>query len=795
MFSIKLKLHFFLIYCLCSNSYATEIQYYPPEIAEQLQAAFTSKGKNYQPRTANLLENGQPAYINQLIFQDSPYLIQHAHNPVHWHPWGEEAFAKAKRENKPVFLSIGYSTCHWCHVMEEESFDNPVIAAVLNQYFIAIKVDRERRPDVDTVYMRAVTLLTGQGGWPMSSFLTPAGKTFLGDSYFPPDPFKKLLLRVNDVWHQQQALVLQRADEVANAVANEQQNNQQSQTLDLALFKKTAKQLISVHDRHYGGFGQKLKFPNEPLLLYLLETYQRFDNKKALAVVESSIQAMAQGGIYDQIGGGFHRYATDRYWLVPHFEKMLYNQAQLAEVYLIAYQLTAKTEYARIAQQTLDYVLEDMQSRSGGFYSATDADSNGKEGAFFVWNAEQINKALTPELAKLAIDLYAVTPQGNFAGDTILHLPISLENYADKHEIAYAKLFPQIKQIRQGLKLARGQRTPPLLDDKIVTAWNAMMIETLTLAAEILQQPRYLIAAEKTANWLWQTNRQPSGNLWRIHWRGNSSISANQQDYAYFASALIKLYDQTADPQWLHKAEQLTNIMLAQFWDHSRQGFFMTSEAQTAALMTRPKDIKDNALPSANAVAVKVLAQLSKRSTNLDYPAKAAAALSAFSANIKQQPTSYTSLLKAAALLNHSSISTTQYAAKGAVTIRVSRSTDHQLTMMMQIKPGWHINAHQPIQKYLIPTTISLPSDELSHIIYPPESLKKLNFGHEPLALYENQLEITATLPAAFINKPIIKIQTQLQACNDQHCLAPETLDINVQRPGSMIRHEKPLID
>ncbi|NOQ14875.1 MAG: DUF255 domain-containing protein, partial [Methyloprofundus sp.] len=749
MFSCKSNIAFFLAcITLCisyNNAYAAQIQYYPAELAQPLHTAFTNKGKNYHPRTANLLTNGQPAYINQLILQDSPYLIQHAHNPVHWHPWGEDAFAKARRENKPIFLSIGYSTCHWCHVMEEESFDNPAIAAVLNQYFIAIKVDRERRPDIDAVYMQAVNLLTGQGGWPMSSFLTPEGKTFLGDSYFPPEPFEKLLRRVNEVWQQQQALVLQRADEVANAVASSQHSKQRSQTLDLALFKQTAKHLVSVQDKRYAGFGQKMKFPNEPLLMYLLDIYQRFEHKKNLATVEASLQAMAQGGIYDQIGGGFHRYATDRQWLVPHFEKMLYNQAQLSQVYLLAYQLTGKAEYARIAQHTLDYVLQDMRSDAGGFYSATDADSNGKEGEFFVWTPAQIKSALPPELAQRAIDLYAVTTQGNFEGHTILHLPMSLEDYAEKHDIALPALLTQVEQIRRVLKQKRVQRTAPLRDDKIVTAWNAMMIESLVLAAEILQHPRYLIAAEKTANWLWETNRLASGELWRIHWQGSSSIGGNQQDYAYFASALIKLYDQTGDQQWLDKAEQLTNIMLTQFWDNSRGGFFMNSALETADMMLRPKDIKDHALPSANAVAVNVLAQLSKRTSKLNYPDKATAALTAFSASIKNQPTNYTGLLSAAALLNYTEIGTTQYAAKGAVSIRAQRSSNNQLRVSIQLKPGWHINAHKPLQKYLIPTRLSFPEDELSNISYPPASLKKLSFGQQELALYENQISLTAT--------------------------------------------------
>jgi uncharacterized protein YyaL (SSP411 family) len=760
--------------------YAVEIQYYPPELAQQLQSAFASKGKTYKPRTENILENGQPAYINQLILQDSPYLLQHAHNPVHWHPWGNEAFAKAKWENKPVFLSIGYSTCHWCHVMEEESFDNPKIAALLNKYFISIKVDRESRPDSDAIYMEAGTLLTGRGGWPMSNFVTPEGKTFLGDSYFPPEPFKNLLLRVHEVWTQQNALVLKRADEVTAAVIRTQQSSKQIQSLDLNLLEQTAKQLTKAQDPQYGGFGQNMKFPNELLLSYLLEAYQRFNDKKALAAVESTLQAMAQGGIYDQIGGGFHRYATDREWLTPHFEKMLYNQAQLAAVYLQAYQLTGKAEYARIAKQTLTDVLSDMQAEKGGFYSATDADSNGVEGEFFVWTPDQIKQALSPNLATRAIDLYGITPQGNFEGHSILYLPTSLENYAEKHNIAIEELLSQIEQIRRGLKSFRQQRVPPLLDDKIVTAWNAMMLETLVLAYEVLKQPEYLKAAEKTAHWLWGNNRQSSGGIWRIHWQDHSSVTGNQQDYAYFSSALIKLYDQTGNDQWLIKAQQLTEIMLKLFWDDNHHGFFMNTASESQSMMVRPKDIKDNAIPSANAVATNVLAKLSKRTANLNYSKKATAVLAAFSTKIKNTPASFTHFLTAAALLNYTEIGSIQYAAKGAVTIRASRSKDNQLSVFVNLKPGWHINAHQPLQSNLIPTKISLAEDKLSQVIYPSPILKKLSFGQQELALYENQVIINAAFPDNLKNNSYITVQVQLQACNDKHCLAPETVNVKI---------------
>jgi len=772
-----------LAFCMTSTiAYTADIQYYPPELNQQLQTAFTNKGKNYKPRTANFLKNGQPTYINQLILQDSPYLLQHAHNPVHWYPWGDEAFAKAKLENKPIFLSIGYSTCHWCHVMEEESFDNPKIAALLNKYFISIKVDRESRPDVDAVYMEAVMLLTGRGGWPMSNFLTPEGKTFLGDSYFPPEPFKKLLLRVNEVWQQQQTLVLKRADEVASAVASTQQSSQKSQALDLELLQQAEKKLISIQDPQYGGFGQSMKFPNELLLSYLLETYQRFGDKNALQVVESSLQAMEQGGIYDQVGGGFHRYATDRKWLVPHFEKMLYNQAQLADVYLQAYQLTGKAEYARIAKQTLDYVLQDMQAKEGGFYSATDADSNGIEGEFFVWTADQVKQALSPELAELAIDLYGILPEGNFDGRSILYLPISIESYAQKKNIAIEKLLLQIEKIRKDLKLFRQKRIAPLLDDKIVTAWNAMMIKTLVLANEVLKQPQYLKAAEMTANWLWKNNRQASGELWRIHWQGHSSVTGNQQDYAFFSSALIKLYDQTGDQQWLTKAQLMTDTMLKLFWDNENDGFYMNTAAETKSMMVRPKDINDNAIPSANAVAATVLAKLAKRTENLNYSKKAAKTLAAFSTKIKTNPSGFTRFLTAAALLNNKEIGSTQYAAKGAVIVRAKHSKNNQLIVSIYVKPGWHINAHQPLHDSLIPTTINLDDGKLSHIIYPSAILKKLSFGQQKLALYENQVTVNAALPDELKNKPSILVNVQVQACNDNHCLAPEVVNVRVLR-------------
>ncbi len=777
----KLYLTLFLALSITSlDSVATETEYYPPELAEQLHSAFLAKGINYKPRTQHFVRAGIPAYTNQLILQDSPYLLQHAHNPVHWYPWSDAAFAKAKAENKPVFLSIGYSTCHWCHVMEEESFDNPEIAAVLNKYFIAIKVDRESRPDIDNVYMEAVMLLTGRGGWPMSNFLTPEGKTFYGASYIPPEPFKTLLLQVNEVWNQHQAEVLKNAEEIANAVANTHKSSEKSQAINLDLLQQTAYQLIASQDTEYGGFGVQTKFPNELLLALLLDDYQRFDDKNALATVEGSLQAMAQGGIYDQVGAGFHRYATDRKWLVPHFEKMLYSQAQLTHLYLQAFQLTGKAEYARIARQTLGYVLHDMQAGNGGFYSASDADSNGVEGEYYVWTIKQIKQALSPQLADLAIDLYGVTPQGNFDGHSILYLPVSMESYAQQHNIKLTGLLTEVEAIRSGLKVVRQKRIPPLLDDKVVTAWNAMMIESLVLASEVLKHPGYLQLAEKTANWIWENNYQPLGDLKRIYWRGNFSVSGSQQDYAYYASALISLYDQTGNHLWLDKAMSVTDKMIKKFWDEQQGGFFMNTTAGNKSLIVRPKDIKDHVIPSANAVAASVLEKLSRRTENFNYQNKAAATLAAFSTKIITSPTSFSRFLSVAADLNKAETGRIQYAAKGAARVQVGKNNSNQLRVIIELKPGWHINSNQPLQSNLIPTKINVVKGNIAKINYPSPIIEKLGFSQQVLSLYEKTISITGKIIDDDKHYLDLKFQVQLQACNDKHCLAPETLQFRL---------------
>ncbi len=400
---------------------------YTPQLRQQLKAGLKAQGSSYQPRTRHLRADGQPWYTNRLILEDSPYLQQHAHNPVNWYPWGAEAFAVARRENKPIFLSIGYSTCHWCHVMEHESFEDASVAEYLNTHFIAIKVDRERRPDVDTIYMTAVQLISGRGGWPMSSFLTSDGKTFFGGTYYPRDKFMDLLQRVTAAWAQDKAGLVAQANKISGQVQRYLGRAGTAGKLARVAPGAAVTQLGERHDavQHGpggGGFSPAPKFPNEPSYLFLIDYARRHPDEALTRLIRNDLGAMAQGGIYDQVGGGFHRYSTDNEWLVPHFEKMLYNQAQMARVYLQAAGLTGEAEYARVARQTLDYVLRDMQAPGGGFYSATDADSAGREGSFFLWTQEQISAALSRPDAGLAIDLFNISAAGNFDDSNILHL-------------------------------------------------------------------------------------------------------------------------------------------------------------------------------------------------------------------------------------------------------------------------------------------------------------------------------------------------------------------------------------
>jgi hypothetical protein len=748
----------------------------PPALQQRMDAALAAKGSDYHPRTEHLFPDGRPRYTNRLILEDSPYLLQHAHNPVDWYPWGKEAFDKAKRENKLIFLSIGYSTCHWCHVMEKESFENLAIARQLNQHFVAIKVDRESRPDLDHLYMTAVNLIAGRGGWPMSSLLTPDGNTVHGGTYYPPDALARLLTKAEQQWCEHPDELKAQSAAVARAVDKAMAREAAVAELPPTLVATTTQQLLEHHDALQGGFSTAPKFPNEPLLALLLDQAVRANDQAAQAALLTDLDAMAAGGIHDQAGGGFFRYSTDSEWLVPHFEKMLYTQAQLARLYVGAYRLTGKPEYARVAHRTLDFALRRMLAQEGGFYSALDADSAAGEGQHYLWTPAEVTHVLNADDAALAIQSYGLTPAGNFAGSNILHLsrPVSNQTRA------------RLDRIDAALLKARQQRPHPQRDDKVLTGWNGLMITALAEAGDQLDEPRYLTAARHATEFIWQHHRRTDGSLWRVSLNGRASTAGMLEDYAYLAEGLIALYDATGEAVWLTRAQQLADAMQSRFADQNNGGYFL-AEADPDTPMARPRATADGALPSANGVVVQVLAALARRGGEMRFEKQAQAQLAALSGAIQHDPASHATLLTAIERLQVGETGARQYAGRGAVMAMAHAvpQGEHgvRVELTLRIKSGWHINAHLPLQDYLIPTTLKAVGEEwhIVHIDYPQAELAKLGFQTETLALYQGKVPIHAELQSkTTVAGGNIPLELSLQACSDQLCLPPETLRLNI---------------
>ena len=756
------------------------------ELKRRLYAAYTDKGGDYRPRTRHLDEQNQAIYINRLILEDSPYLLQHAHNPVDWHPWGRESFTRAETENKPVFLSIGYSTCHWCHVMEAESFDDETIAGYMNEHFIPIKVDRELHPDIDAFYMLAVLMMGGQGGWPMSSFLTTEGKPFFGGTYYPPQQFMSLLQQIYAAWMEKPDDVLKQAGLVTNRIDLAMSTRRQAADVGNATIKKALEGIVQSFDQSFGGFGQAPKFPNEPCLFLLLEAEIHFNSASNLNVLNKTLQSMAQGGIYDHVGGGFHRYATDRHWLVPHFEKMLYNQANLARIYLRAYQLTGLGFYRQVVTETLDYILREMTDEQGGFYSATDADSEGREGAFFTWTCAQLKACLSQAEHTLAVGLFGATEGGNFEGENILFLAESYAEYADNNDLILADLLQTVAAIKQKLLSARNQRVPPLRDDKIITAWNGMMISAFSDAGKVLERKDYARAATEAANYLLHKHRGPDGSLFRASLRGHCNIAAAQEDYAFLAEALIQLYDDTNDARWLREAQAITDAMLAQFLSEQDGGFYMAAEE--SALPVRLKELDDNAVPSGNSVALRILAKMARRTGKEQYNDTARALISGFSEKINQYPHAFAYFQTGLLEFLHDEYGHRQYAAGGNVLIDAqinNQDPQMELNIAITIKSGWHINAGGSPDGGLTAMELSADADaswQISAIDYPAPVSGSLSFASEEIPLYKDRIAITVRLKRKGHAAPLklIRLELRLQACNQDTCLAPETVPLIV---------------
>ena len=623
---------------------------------------------------------------NRLIHARSPYLLQHAHNPVDWYPWGEEAFARARRENKPIFLSIGYSTCHWCHVMERESFENDDIAGLMNQDFVCIKVDREERPDIDTIYMAAVQATTGSGGWPMSVWLTPDLKPFYCGTYFPPEGrsgrpgFKELLQRVHDVWEANRDGVIGQANQITDALRQHTAlggDRPSGRPLDAAPLSLGFEQFRSSYDEDHGGFGGAPKFPRPVVLNFLFRYFARSphpgprpvnpesfrgkagargvpsaDQERARDMALDTLRAMGEGGMFDQLGGGFHRYSVDERWLVSHFEKMLYDQAQLVSSYVDAYQITQEPFYADVARRTCDYVVRDMTSPNGGFYSAEDADSEGVEGRFYVWTRDEAEKIIGDDgKSDVFCRYYGIEHEGNWEhGNNVLHLALTVEQTAKLFHKSESEVRATLDEGRTKLLTAREKRVRPHRDEKVLTAWNGLMISALARTAQVLPESGrglgaptvaalrplphssdYLAAAECAAGYI-LARRFKDGKLMRTE-----TVPAMVEDYAFFANGLVDLYETDFEPQWLLKAMELSDTMLSLFYDPKNGGFFQT-DGSDASVLVRSKQDYDGAEPSGNSMAALLLLRLAQFTDRARYREAAEKTLELFAQLMHSAP-------------------------------------------------------------------------------------------------------------------------------------------------------------
>ena len=588
---------------------------------------------------------------NRLAQETSPYLLQHKNNPVDWYPWGEEALEKARAEDKPILLSVGYSACHWCHVMERESFEDEATAEIMNKHFVNIKVDREERPDVDSIYMSAVQAMTRHGGWPMTVFMTPDGAPFYGGTYFPPVPsrgmpsFKQVLLSLADAYANRREEVLASAENVREFLKESSTASIPRSEVSEGLLTHAANALAGQIDNRFGGFDGAPKFPQTMNLEVLLRHHKRTGDRTALSGVELTLRQMANGGIYDQLGGGFARYSVDEYWLVPHFEKMLYDNALLARLYLEAYEATGDGFYRRIAEETLDYVMRDMRSPEGGFYSAEDADSQGVEGKFYVWTPEEIEATLEPEDAKLAERYWDVTERGNFEGKNILNVPRPPEAVAAEFGLSTEELWQRILSIRERLFTEREKRVRPGRDEKVLAAWNGLMLRAFALAAGATGREEYLRVAEENAVFLLE-KLVVDGRLRRSYKDGQARLNGYLEDYACVADGLVELYEATFETRWLREAASLADAILGLFWEEAEGAFYDTA-ADHEELVTRPRDVYDNATPSGNSVAVDVLLKLSVLLEREDYRERAGAVLDNLSGGMVQVSGAFGRLLSA----------------------------------------------------------------------------------------------------------------------------------------------------
>jgi uncharacterized protein YyaL (SSP411 family) len=595
-----------------------------------------------------------PKHTNRLIDETSPYLLQHAHNPVDWYPWGPEALTKSREENKPILLSVGYAACHWCHRLSEESFEDETTAALMNDLYVNIKVDREERPDLDTIYMEAVQALTGHGGWPMTVFLTPECIPFYGGTYYPPEPrhgmpaFRDILQGVAQAYRERPDDVAHNATQIRERLQTSFSFGSDPAEADLndGILDEAVQRLFANFDRLHGGFGQAPKFPQGMVLDFLLRQYTRTGSGTALTMAETTLEKMARGGMYDQLGGGFHRYSVDDRWLVPHFEKMLYDNAILVPVYLHAYQLTGKDLYRRVAVETLDWVSREMTDIDGGFYSSLDADSEGHEGKFYVWTLPELEQLLGHEDARLVAEYFGATARGNFEGTNILHLPRTIDIVAQRVGVDIERIGQALDRARAILFAAREERVRPGRDEKVLTAWNGLMIRAFAEAATILGDDLFRQRAEDAATFLLRRLRRDDGRVLRTYKDGQSKLLGYLEDYAFLADGLLALYDATFAPHWLDEAHALVGSLIDLFWD-AESGTFYDTGNDHEALIARPKSVFDNAIPSGSSVAIEAMQRLAIIFDRPSWREKITRILASMRESLSRYPTGFGRLLSA----------------------------------------------------------------------------------------------------------------------------------------------------
>ena len=708
----------------------------------------------------------------RMLDATSPYLRIHASDKVQWYAWSSETFELARKQGKPLMVSFGYTACHWCHVMQETHFTQTDIAKTINDNFIPVIVDRERRPVLDEAYMLVTEVLTNRGGWPNTVFMTAERKPFYGTGYIAADDFRKILSAVVGSWNEQNDGVMAEADRLSSLLQTYLTRREDAKELSEELMEKSSAELASQFDEFAGGFGSAPKFFQQSILMFLMQQAERNDDKAALAAVELTLQSIISGGIHDQLEGGLHRYAVDPGWRIPHFEKMLYDQAMMSEAFVEAYRITGKSEYAVMARKILDYVLNDLTSPKGGFYSTRDADSEGEEGTYYVWSEPQLIKALGAADAGYAIKIFEQVTDGELAGKIILN-----------RDQIKGQSVPRVEQILMKLTAARKSRRKPQRDEKIVASWNGMMISALARAALVLDDHKYATAATNAGQFIWDNMRQKDGTLYRSYFHGKAEINGELVDYAWLGRAFVKLYDLSDHAIWLQRSQNMFAKMESGFAD-KEAGDFYSSGAATG--FGRSKSRQDSDLPSGNGVALDLVVGLTARVGSPAMQRRTETLISALSGFAASSAASGTSILAAADRYANGDIGPVQYGGNGNVRAHAVLQGG-KVVVYLRVAHGWHVNANKPLEDYLIPTKLTLGSkgdgigDNGAKAEYPKPQIKQLGFSKTPLALLENQFQISAV--AGSDGKNVSKVELEIQACSDKICLAPDTLKFRIAGP------------